>query len=853
MSAFPTRRRRALGSGLSKQREAHSLSVATGATHTVPGRQAQSLEMTTTTMNPVTAPPAPPAPPNSDERPERPERPGGDSRQKRDRGSLAQRLSLLGLLIGTGFLYLWNLGVNGWANAFYSAAIQAGSVSWKAFLFGSSDAGNSITVDKPPASLWLPELSVRIFGLNSWSILVPEALMGVASVWILYLAVSRVSGRWVGLIAGAALALTPVAMLMFRFNNPEALLILLSVAAVYGVVRAVQASIDLASSGTAAKRGRGAMAWMIFVGVMIGLGFLTKQLQAFVLIPPLALAYLVAARGPWLRRLGHLLASAAAVVVSAGWWVAIVELWPASSRPYIGGSQNNSFLELTFGYNGLGRLNGEEDGSVGNHWGTPSLLRLVSGNYLTQISWLVPAALILIAATVVLIVRTKAWRSDGGRLRMGAFIALAGWFLVEGLTISLMQGITHEYYTAILAAPIAGAAAIGAGWLWEKRTSWVASVTLAVAVATAAITAVVILSNAGWGVAWAVICSVLAVLGAVGIALRPLWACADERAAAFQAVVAAEGSAHPTIAGAMNAAPSGALTPPVEAWGGTNAGSLATPSTHKKWRTAKVARTVGGVAIAASLLGSLGTQAAFAASTTTVAKTGSIIYAGPSDRMGGMGGGPGGMGGGRGQGGTGTGPGTGQGGTGGTGNGGFQGGPPSMQGGTSNGTGTSNGAGTSNGSTNGSSNGSTTTQGGGFGGSSDGRGGAGGAGGLLGTSAPSAEMTALLEADASSYRWAAATVGAQNAASYQLATEASVMPIGGFNGTDLSPTLDQFKEWVAAKDIHYYISSGSMGGGMGGNSSTDSTSAQIKSWVEANFTAQTVGSTTVYDLTQPNS
>ena len=298
MSAFPTRRRRALGSGLPQQRAAHSLSVATGATHTVPGQQAQSLEMTTTTMNPMTAPPAPPAPPNSDERPERPEQPGGDSRQKRDRGSLAQRFSLLGLLIGTAFLYLWNLGVNGWANAFYSAAIQAGSVSWKAFLFGSSDAGNSITVDKPPASLWLPELSVRIFGLNSWSILVPEALMGVASVWILYLAVSRVSGRWVGLIAGAALALTPVAMLMFRFNNPEALLILLSVAAVYGVVRAVQASIDLASSGTAAKRGRGAMAWMIFVGVMIGLGFLTKQLQAFVLIPPLALAYLVAARGP---------------------------------------------------------------------------------------------------------------------------------------------------------------------------------------------------------------------------------------------------------------------------------------------------------------------------------------------------------------------------------------------------------------------------------------------------------------------------------------------------------------------------------------------------------------------------
>src|SRR6478735_5252268 len=135
----------------------------------------------------------------------------------------AERLALGGLLVGTALLYLWGLGASGWANSFYSAAAQAGSESWKAFFFGSSDAASSITVDKPPMALWAMALSVRVFGLSSWSILVPQAVMGVASVGLLHATVRRTTrSAAAGLIAGAVLALTPVAVLMFRFDNPDA-------------------------------------------------------------------------------------------------------------------------------------------------------------------------------------------------------------------------------------------------------------------------------------------------------------------------------------------------------------------------------------------------------------------------------------------------------------------------------------------------------------------------------------------------------------------------------------------------------------------------------------------------------
>lgn len=389
------------------------------------------------------------------------------------------RPAFLGLLAATALLYLWNLSASGYANSFYSAAVQAGGESWKAFFFGSLDAANAITVDKPPAALWPMALSVRLFGLGSWQILVPEVLMGVGTVAVLYAAVRRRFGAGAGLVAGAVLALTPVAALMFRFNNPDALLALLMTVAVYCVLRALEQE-------------RGAAKWLVWAGVAFGFAFLAKTLQAFLILPPLALVYLVCAPGGFARRLGRLGLGGLAMLVSAGWWVALVELWPASSRPYVGGSQNNSFLELTFGYNGLGRINGDETGSVGGgggpgggagggRWGETGIVRMFNDSVGGQVSWLLPAALILLVAGLV--VTWRAPRTDTAR---SAFLVWGGALLMTLAVFSFMAGIFHEYYTVALAPYLAALVGMGAAVLWEERTRWLASAALAVTVAVTA-------------------------------------------------------------------------------------------------------------------------------------------------------------------------------------------------------------------------------------------------------------------------------------------------------------------------------------------------------------------------------
>ena len=400
------------------------------------------------------------------------------------------RPGLLSLLVATGVLYLWGLGASGWANAFYSAAVQAGSVSWKAFLFGSSDAASFITVDKPPASLWPMEIAARLFGVSSWSILVPQALMGVGSVGLLYLAVRRWAGAGAGLIAGVVLALTPVATLMFRFNNPDALLVLLLTAAAYTTVRATE---------------KASTRWLVATGVLVGFAFLTKSLQAFLPLPAFALVYLVAAPTTLRRRILGLLAAGLAVVVSAGWWIALVELWPASSRPYIGGSQTNSVLELILGYNGLGRITGDETGSVtggrgtgaGSAWGATGWDRLFSADYGGQVAWLVPAA--LAAGLALLWISRRGPRTD--RTRANAMLWL-GWLLLTGLTISFAQGIIHSYYTVALAPAIGALVGIGAVRLWSLREHAAARIALAFGVAGTSVWAAVLLSRSADWLPW---------------------------------------------------------------------------------------------------------------------------------------------------------------------------------------------------------------------------------------------------------------------------------------------------------------------------------------------------------------
>ncbi|MGW3270100.1 glycosyltransferase family 39 protein [Streptomyces kronopolitis] len=721
------------------------------------------------------------------------------------------RPALLALLLVTALLYLWSLSSSGYANQFYSAAVQAGSESWKAFFFGSSDAANAITVDKPPAALWPMALSVRLFGLNSWAILVPEALMGVATVGVLYAAVRRRFGAGAGLLAGGALAVTPVAALMFRFNNPDALLCLLMVCAVAAVLRALD---------------DGRTKWLLLAGVCFGLGFLTKTLQAWLILPALAAVYACCAPVALRRRLGQLLLAGLAMVVSAGWWVAIVELWPASSRPYIGGSQHNSFLELTFGYNGFGRISGNETGSVGGGgrgghggggWGQTGITRLFSSDMGGQISWLLPAALILLVAAVCVLWRARRAVAAEQAAQRAEFLVWGGALLMTFTIFSFMSGIFHQYYNIALAPYIAALVGMGATLLWRRGGRLAGAVLAGTAAVTAGWSFVLLDRSPQWlpWLRWTVL--VLGLLAAAGLlvaAVRP-------------------GAAPRTVVTNGDADGSG------DAEGGEDASRAGAPRAGAPRGGAgrRIAVLAGGLAVVTALAGPV----AYTLDTVNTPKNGSIITAGPAVRggMGGPGGFPGGRGGRmwRGAGAKGGMPG----GVPGAGRGG-QGLPP-MAGGPGRG----------------------GKQGfpGGFGE----RGGMGGGmGGLLNGSKVSDRAEALVSKDADHYTWAAAAIGAQNAASYQLATRKPVMSIGGFNGSDPSPTLAQFKKDVADGKIHYFIAGGrggfgggkggrgggmaGPGGGKGGPGGASGDSSKISSWVEKTFHKVTVGSATFYDLTR---
>lgn len=382
------------------------------------------------------------------------------------------------LLAATAVLYLWDLDVSGSANAYYTAAADAGSQSWKAFFFGSLDASNAATVDKPPLFLWPMALSVRAFGFSSWSVLVPQALEGVASVWLLHECVRRATGsRIPALLAGSLMALTPVCTLMFRYDNPDAMLTMLLLAAALVTHRAVDADVT-----------RRAGRWLVLAGVLVGLAFLTKMLVALLVLPALTLAYALYGRSSLRTRVAHVLAAGVGVVVGGGWWVATVELWPTSSRPYISGSSTNSVVELALGYNGVQRITGTGSRSLGESGlAATNLGRIAHTNLGAEIVWLVPAALIL-GVVGLLLVR----RLDSSPLKPSLVLWLT-WLGVLATTFAAMAGIFHSYYTVVLAPAVAALVATG-GWVaWGARDLAVARWALTVAgVATSVVSAAVL-------------------------------------------------------------------------------------------------------------------------------------------------------------------------------------------------------------------------------------------------------------------------------------------------------------------------------------------------------------------------
>ena len=365
------------------------------------------------------------------------------------------RPELAVLLVAAGVLYLWALDRNGFANEYYSAAVRSMTTSWHAFLYGAFDTSGVMTVDKPPLALWVQALSARVFGFSSWSLLVPQALMGVGTVALTYDMTRRRFGRAAGFVAGLALVLTPVTVAIARHNNPDALLALCCTAALWFVVRGLE---------------DGRMRWIVLGGVAVGLGFEAKMAAALLVVPALVVAWLwVAPRGRAAAARGLAAGGAAMVAVGLAWPL-LIWLTPAADRPWVSGTSDNSIWSLIFGYNGLGRLFGQDGGPGGGvgpgggaggaggvFGGEPGAMRLLNEALGGQAGWLLGAA---VAAGIGVLAITRLRRADA---RTGWLLAVGGAGLTMAVAFSRAEGIFHPYYVSQLAPMIAALVGAGAG------------------------------------------------------------------------------------------------------------------------------------------------------------------------------------------------------------------------------------------------------------------------------------------------------------------------------------------------------------------------------------------------------
>jgi 4-amino-4-deoxy-L-arabinose transferase-like glycosyltransferase len=437
------------------------------------------------------------------------------------------RPGLWAVLALAAVLYSWDLSRNGDANAFYAAAVLSGTESWKAFFFGSLDAASFITVDKPPFAFWVMGLSARVFGFNSWSLLLPQAVEGVAAVGITYLAVRRSTAEWLGergayaagLVAALALTLTPMVVAINRDDNPDTMLTLLLVLGAWALLESL----------------RGRLWWLLLSAVAFGFAFNTKMLEGFIPLPALVIVYLIAANGRLRARIGRLLAAGGVLAVITFSWMTIVDLIPKSSRPYVGSSANDTVWNLAVGYNGFGRLSGggrgfggagpvatpagtglgrgggagfadvarRPAGGGGGFGGQTGIGRMFAATLGGQISWLIPFAAIALVAAIILIGRRP--RTD---LARASVLLFGGWFLLEFFVLSFQQGTQHPYYSSAMAPAIAALTGIGAVALYQAGRSrsvrrlvpWRSVLPLAVAV-TGGWAFVLLRRTPGWN-AW---------------------------------------------------------------------------------------------------------------------------------------------------------------------------------------------------------------------------------------------------------------------------------------------------------------------------------------------------------------
>ncbi|SDM40338.1 ArnT family glycosyltransferase [Allokutzneria albata] len=409
--------------------------------------------------------------------------------------------ALAAILALAAVLYAWGIWAWGWGNSYYTAATRSMSSGFVNFLFGSFDQAGVVTVDKPPFALWPQVVSTWIFGFHGWAILLPQAVFGVAAVFLLHRTVRMWAGENAALLAALVLALTPITVVINRDNNPDTLLVLFLVGAAYAITRSIQPDI---APGAATR-------WLLLAAFLVGCGFNTKMLAAWIVVPALVAAYLVGSTAPWRRRITDTLGAGGVLLASSLWWVALVDLWPGR-KPYIGGSTDGTAFDLVIGYNGLARILGMGGGGPGGMpgdipagfpggenmsrvmrnlmmGGDPGLGRMFNEAMGGQISWLLPAALVVLAGVLVASRRNK----DVPAHQRAGWVLWGGWLLVNGLVFSFAGGIFHSYYTTALAPAIA--ALIGAGVVAAQRVRFGVQ---ALAVITAAWALVVVYRSPDW-------------------------------------------------------------------------------------------------------------------------------------------------------------------------------------------------------------------------------------------------------------------------------------------------------------------------------------------------------------------
>ncbi|MEM1505367.1 glycosyltransferase family 39 protein [Domibacillus sp. 8LH] len=376
------------------------------------------------------------------------------------------------ILALSAILNFYNIGASG-SNSYYTAAVKSMTTNWKSFFYASLDSGNFITVDKPPVALWVQAISAKIFGVSDWSVLLPEAIAGVLSVFVLYTIVKPVFGMKTARWAGLVLAVTPIFVAVTRTNNTDAMLILTLLFAVWALMKSVQQK---------------KISWLLLSMVLIGIGFNIKMLQAYMVVPAFYLFYLIAAQHNWKKRIVHLVMATVVLLGVSVSYATAVQLTPEENRPYIGGSQTNSVLELAFGYNGIQRLTGDQSksggtddksgsllnnnssqGAGGEDIGEAGVLRLFSDSMSGQSSWLLPFVLFGLIGIAVSIKRQRALTMQ----HKFAIFWLA--WLLPMMGFFSIASFYHRYYLSMMGPAVAALTAVGGAVLWglyKEKKNW---------------------------------------------------------------------------------------------------------------------------------------------------------------------------------------------------------------------------------------------------------------------------------------------------------------------------------------------------------------------------------------------